>query len=687
MGYKVGIDVGGTFTDLILERPDGTLHMDKTFTTPRELTQGVMNGLEALAKHERLSTRQFLSQVDLLIHGTTTCDNTMVQMNGAKCGLITTQGFRDELELRRGYKEDIWAPTAPPPPVICPRRYRIGVPERLDFQGRVLVPLDEESVRKAARRLKVGGVESIAVVFLFSFLNNSHENRAAEIIREEYPGVRISLSHEVMPKAPEFDRCSTTVVNAYLAPRVGTYVEALNKRLHDNGFGRDLFLMQSSGGVMKAETVAQRAVSILGSGPAGGVMGSCYLMKMVGQENFISVDMGGTSYDACLVNGGRPAIESYWNWQHRYLVGLPMVDVYSVGAGGGSIAYLQSGALRVGPKSAGSEPGPVCYGRGGTQPTVTDANLVLGYLNPDYFAAGTVKLNVEAARKAIEENLAMPLGKSVVEAAHGIFEIVNANMTAAVRRISSEKGLDPREFALVVFGGNGAVHAGMQAADLGMRRIVVPKLAPAFCALGLLAADYTVDRLQTYVSSVDKIDLELVNLHFSRMAEEAAGELAAANVTRDRVRFEYIFGMCYPGQIFETEVEAITKHGTLGAKELAATVDRFHTVYEQRHTYALRQEVPVVRNLRLRATGVSMKPRLARASRIAGPDSSSALKGRRDAYFDGGLMSAPLYDGGKLCAGHIVDGPAIVEETYTTIVLFPGQRAEVDEYSNYMVHL
>src|SRR5262245_61246723 len=406
---RIGIDVGGTFTDLVLARPGGLI-LDKHPTTPGDQSEGVLGGLRQLAEREGLTLGGLLERTDTVVHGTTTADNTMIEMSGATTGLVTSEGHRDEIEIRRGYKEDIWDPALPAPKPICPRRQRYGVPERLDFEGNVVVPLDEAAVRRALRRMKLQGVESLAVVFLFSFVDPAHERRVREIAAEELPGVMVSLSHEVMPAAPEFERTSTTLVNAYVGPKIERYLSRLDARLREAGFGGELLIMQSNGGVMPGGYVAQKAVAVMGSGPAGGAMGAATVGGAAGIRDFISVDMGGTSYDVSLVRDGTPEVKAGWNWHHRYLIGLPMVDVQTVGAGGGSIARVEAGALKVGPQSAGAEPGPVCYGRGGTEPTVTDANVVLGFLNPERFCAGTMHLDVAAATAAIRERIAKPLG-------------------------------------------------------------------------------------------------------------------------------------------------------------------------------------------------------------------------------------------------------------------------------------
>jgi len=679
--YRVGIDVGGTFTDFVLASA-GKLVLDKHPTTLADQSEGVVGGLAQLAAREGVELGALLADTEMIVHGTTTADNTMIEMSGATVGLLTSEGHRDEIEIRRGFKEDIWDPALPPPPPICPRRRRYGIPERLDFEGRVVVPLDEEAVRRACRRMKLQAVDSLAVVFLFSFVDSVHERRVRDIVAEELPGVMLSLSHEVMPSAPEFERTSTTLVNAYVGPKISRYLSRLESRLRAAGFRGELLIMQSNGGVMTGGYVAQKAVAVMGSGPAGGVMGASAVAGAAGVKDFISVDMGGTSYDVCLVHGGTPDVKSGWNWHHRYLIGLPMVDVQSVGAGGGSIARVEAGTLKVGPESAGAEPGPVCYGRGGQEPTVTDANLLLGYLNPAAFCGGTMRLDVEGAHAALKERVAAPLGMSVVDAAAGIFRLVNANMANAVRRVSAGRGIDPRPLTLVVFGGNGPVHAGMQAEELGIRRIFVPKLAPAFSALGLLLTDHVVDEMRSYISPVSRVDLGRVHALFAEMEEAARSALAGGNGRRRRIRFDRMAALCYPGQTFDMPVPLVAKNGQVTTRVLGETVERFHKLHEELHTYACRDEEPILRGLRLKAVALDAKPALPRPARRA---LGSPRLGARRAYFKGRFIATPIYDGPRLTSREAILGPAIIEEPFTTIVIYPGQRATVDTFGNYTI--
>lgn len=686
MGFRVGVDVGGTFTDLICVTPTGKVVLDKTPTTTGDQSTGVMNGLALLAERFDLPLRELCGQLDIVVHGTTTADNTMIEMNGAATGLLVTEGHRDEIEMRRVHKEQIWDPSYPAPPAIARRRARIPIPERMSFEGDVLLPLDEEAVRHGVRRLRQLGVRSIAVMFLFSFVNPEHEHRAAEIVREEFPDVEhISLSHEVMPRGPEFERVSTTLVNAYVAPRIASYVQSLQEKLRGAGYGGQLLIMQSTGGVMPPDYVARRAVTLLASGPTGGVMGSALAASRAGVEDFVAMDMGGTSFDLCLVRGGRPEVKTDWNWRYRYYIGLPMVDVQSVGAGGGSIARVRQGALLVGPESAGSTPGPVCYGLGGDRPTVTDADAVLGYLPEDGFAGGRMTLDVAAARAAIERDVAQPLGVDVIEAAWGVERIVNANMANATRRVLASHGADPRRLSLIAYGGNGAVHAWAIAAELGMHRILVPKTAPAFSALGVLVADYVVDLVRAYVVPLSQVDLGRLRSLMREVGDEVRKEMEPTGLTESEAHVERFAQMCYPGQNFDMSVpvpegEALDEPGLLDLSE------RFHDQHERERGFCFRNQQPLLRGVRLVARGTTPKPdHFAEPGTIV--DAAAALKGHRRAYFGVEFVDTPIYDGPALAPGATITGPALVDEPFTVVVVPPGATARLDGLGNYELTL
>ncbi len=685
-GYRVGVDVGGTFTDLICVTPAGEIVLDKTPSTLDDQSRGVMTGLGQLAERFGVSLNEFCTQLDILVHGTTTADNTMIEMNGANTGLLVTEGHRDEIELRRCHKEEIWDPNAPGPLPIARRRARIPIRERMDHTGAVVRELDEQAVRRGVQRLQQLGVTSIAVMYLFSFVNSEHEKRTREIVLEEFPDVdHISLSHEVMPRGPEFERVSTTLVNAYVAPRIARYTSHLQDELRRAGYGGPLLIMQSTGGVMPPEYVSRRAVTLLASGPTGGVMGATLAANRADAGDFLAVDMGGTSFDICLVRRGQPQIKTDWNWRYRYYIGLPMVDVQSVGAGGGSIARVRQGALLVGPESAGSTPGPVCYGRGGALPTVTDADAVLGYLPAEGFAGGRMHLDVGAAEAAIRTHVAEPLDLEVLDAAWGIQRIVNANMANASRKVLAGHGADARDLSLIAYGGNGAVHACAIARELGVRRIYVPKAAPAFSALGVLVADYVVDLVRSYVTPLSQVDLGRVRALMSELDGEVTKELQPAGLDAAETVTTLYVQMCYPGQNFDMSVP-VPEGTALDEPGLLDLAERFHDQHEAERGFCFRSQQPVVRGVRVTARGFTPKPDHF-AETGTTDDASKAQKGTRPAYWGDAWTETPVYDGSQLGAGARVEGPALIEEPFTVVVLPPDTVAQLDRFGNYVVDL
>ena len=682
MTYRVGVDVGGTFTDLICVATTGEVWLDKTPTTLDDQSRGVMTGIGQLADHFGESLTDFCRALEIVVHGTTTADNTMIEMNGARTGLLVTAGHRDEIEMRRVHKEMIWDPSYPAPPPIARRRARIPIAERVDHTGTVLRPLDEAAVRAGVQRLRLLDVQSIAIMFLFSFVNPAHELRAAEIVREEFPEVEhVSMSHEVMARGPEFERVSTTLVNAYVAPKISRYVDRLEAELRAAGYAGQLLIMQSTGGVMPPNYVSRRAVTLLASGPAGGVMGAALAASRAGVGEFVAVDMGGTSFDLCLVRGGRPEIKTDWNWRYRYYIGLPMVDVQSVGAGGGSIARVRQGALLVGPESAGSNPGPACYGRGGEQPTVTDADAVLGYLPTEGFAGGRMQLDLDAARAAIERDVAIPFGTDVTEAAWGIERIVNANMANATRRVLASHGADPRTLALIAYGGNGPVHAWAVARELGVGRVLIPKAAPAFSALGVLVADSVIDLVRSYVTPLAQVDIDRLARLMADVTGEAEKELEPTGLAATTT--EHFVQMCYPGQNFDISVPTAP---AIAADDLIDLAERFHAQHERDRGFSFVNQPPLIRGVRLLARATTPKPeRFAALGAVT--DATSVRIGSRDAYFGTEFVETPIYDGSQLGAGVEIRGPALVQEPFTVVVVPPGARLTLDTTGNYELFL
>jgi N-methylhydantoinase A len=685
MGYRVGIDIGGTFTDFALLK--GTqVRLHKNLSTPEDRSVGVMTGLQKLAEMEGLALAEFLGRCDAIVHGTTVADNTLIEMNGAVTGLITTEGFRDEIEYRRGYKEDIWDVRLEPPVQITPRRRRLTVPERVLHDGTVHKPLDEVAVRAACDRLRKQGAESVAISLLFSFVNPAHEKRIAQIVAEEMPGVQISSSHEVLPRAPEYDRTSTTVVNAYVAPRVYSYLEKLVHRVRDAGYANQLMVMQASGGVMTVDYIEGSPIRVLASGPAGGVIGSAHVGSAKGYKDILCVDMGGTSYDISVVIDGKAPAEAGWNMHHRYLVGVPMVKVETLGAGGGSICHVNNGALQVGPASAGSEPGPICYGHGGTQPTITDALVMLGILSTDEgFAGGSFSLRRAGVEEAFAQ-IGRQMGYGAEEAAFDCWRVVNASMSQGVRRTTAGKGMDPAEMVMLAYGGNGPVFAAIQAEDLGIERVMVPKASPTFSALGTLVANPSIDEERSYIVPAMSADRARLTTLWQELSDRAARFFTAANFRPDQITARYQMNMRYPGQNFALTFDV---HVGEGLGELAFIDDDIATraiaLFNQRHQeeygHVREHELPEITGVRLASLVETPSPAVLKGTSV--PSQSPKPTKLRRANLGQGFRDTPIYAGALLAPGHAITGPAIIEETFTTIVVYGGWKAVVDDAGDY----
>jgi N-methylhydantoinase A len=544
--------------------------------------------------------------------------------------------------------------------------------------GTVDRALDEEEVRKAAARLRAFGVTSIAVCFLHSYLNPVHELRAREIVLDEYPDVEmISLSHEILPKPPEFERTSTTLVNAYVGPPIANYLKRLTTKLADNGYAHQLLVATSAGGIATADAAARRAVATIGSGPTGGVSAAARAATKADLGDVVSVDMGGTSYDVCLIRGGRPDIKMDWNWFHRYCIGLPMIDIPSVGAGGGSIAWEEGGILHVGPQSAQSEPGPVCYRRGGTEPTVTDADLVLGRLDAEGFNNGRMTLDLDGARAALTE-LGARVGLSTEQAAAAVVRLVDAHMTDAVRRVLSLAGADPRKLSLVAFGGMGGVHAATQARALGMTKVLIPRAAAGLSALGLLTANHVIDDSRGYIAPWAEAD----RAHLAELADDlersARDELAVAGVPEDRTRLEWSLLLVYPGQTFDAAISVTEPTDVEGA------VAEFHRINAEARLIEARAQEPILRGIRLTAVGEVERPADAELPHATGIE---PIAHRRMWIGESWHDAAPVYAMSGVLPGVQVSGPAAISSPFTTVILSPGEVARVTATGDMVIDL
>ncbi len=702
--FRIGIDVGGTFTDFLLINELGESTIYKTLTTPKDPSEGVFDGLVLMAKDREISLPEFLGQVKIIVHGTTITTNATLTGDGAKTGFITTKGFRDVLNMRRGMRERQYDSKHSPPPPLVPRYLIATVEERVDCEGKEVTSLNRDDVLKSAALFKSEGIEAVAVSFLFSFFNPLHEREIREILQEELPGVYISLSSEVLPQVRVYERHSTTALNAYVGPILAKYLAKLQSRLQGKGYAGTLLIMQSNGGVMSPEVAMRFASNTLLSGPASGPAAGIFYSESQAVKDIITVDMGGTSFDVCLVKEGKPGF-TVEGRVGDYRIASPMIDIHTIGAGGGSIAWIDPGGiLCVGPKSAGSEPGPVCYGRGGRQPAVTDANLILGYLDPNFFHGGDLQLNYDATFNAIEE-LGKKLGLDAVETAAGIYKIVNANMADGVREVSIKRGHDPREFALVVAGGAGPIHAAAIASELGLSLIIVPRESSVFCAAGMLISDLKHDFVRTYNAPVGKHTLEELNdlygietlsgkklFHgqqnlnrlkdlYNEMRLEALKTLSAEGIPEKSVVLSYSADLRYIGQLNDVEVgwEDSPIEDVINGLEEA-----FHKRHETLYGYSMPGSPVEFMNLRLSAIGATDKMSFNKFP-FSGIDASFAMKGKRQAYFNGKFVETPVYDGLLMGNGNMLEGPAIVEQPTTTIIVTPEFNLACDEYNNYIL--
>jgi len=687
MGYRIGIDVGGTFTDYLLLDERGATRAHKVLSTPADPSHAVLQGLGELAAGVGLSLPDFLRRVDIIVHGTTVTTNAVLTGRVARAGLLTTHGFRDALAMRRGVRESFYDNKLAAPKPLVPRRLRLPVRGRIDHRGRELEPLSLDDVERAVAVLQADGVEAVAVCFMHAWANPAHEEAAAGLVAGLMPDAYLSVSSRVLPQVRYYERTSTTVLNAAVGPILRRYVENLRRRLAEGGFGGALRIMQSNGGVTSPEAVAALAASTLLSGPAAAPTAGLAALRAHGEDGFITVDMGGTSFDAALVVGGAPSITTSSSVS-RFALALPSMDIVTIGAGGGSIAWIDDGLLKMGPQSAGADPGPACYGRGGAQPTCSDANLVLGYLSPSFFAGGSIRLDAGAARAAVERGVAAPLGMDVVRAAHGMYQVMNVNMASAIREISVQKGWDPREFPLVCAGGAGAIHAAMIARELGIRRVLVPRDAAIFCASGMLRTDLKHDfvRSQAGVLGDATAAPGRIGALVDEMAAEADAVLQAEGIAPGRRRLSFALDLRYRGQYHEVSVAASAGQLREGAWD--AVREAFHQRHDRLYGYALRDEATPVEmvSVRLSAVGETDKPPQVDEPRD-GEDAAHALKGSRAVFQPdvGEFRETPVYDGDRLRHGNRLQGPAIVEKVTTTVFVPAGFGLAVDALGGFLL--
>jgi len=670
---RTAVDIGGTFTDLALhDEASGQVKFEKALSTPDALADGILECL-GKAEAEPAAIRHF-------VHGSTVAINAVIQRRGARTALVTTAGFEDVYEIGRANRPDTFNLFFEKPAPLVPATLRFGVAERLGPKGQVLTPLDPASLAGVVRKLKRAKVEAVAVCLLHAYANPAHEQAVGAAIRAALPELYVTLSSDILREYREYERTSTTVLNAFVGPQVARYLGDLEGRLRNRDFAGSFYLMQSNGGVMTAERARQAPVAMMESGPAGGIIGAAALGRTLGFENVIAFDMGGTTAKTCLVERGLPKMADQYfigGYREGFPLRLPVVDIIEVGAGGGSIAWIDpGGALKVGPQSAGAAPGPACYGRGGREPTVTDANLLVGRLNPQRFLGGEFDLDVAAAEAALMERVARPLGMDKVAAAQGVLTLADARMAFAVRAITLQRGYDPRDFAMVAFGGAGPLHAAAIARELHVPKVIVPPQPGHFSALGMLLTDLRHDFVLTRVTDFHALDASGLEAWFAPLEAEGRAALAAEGYDSSAVVALRALDMRYVGQ--EYTVTVPTPGRLDGPADMAALRKRFDAVYDQRYGHSGEEDPAQIVNLRLTVLGAVAKPDFAG---LRDKTISAAPAGdRRPVYFEsvGRYVDCPVRQRAAITPGETFEGPAIVEEYASTTVLHPGDRAAAE---------
>jgi N-methylhydantoinase A len=683
MTHRIGVDIGGTFTDLTLLRDDGSVVLWKEDSTPERHEEAIGRGLQGLAASEGLSLGDLLSEVELFVHGSTIATNAVIQRSGPRLGLVCTNGFRDVLYLRDGFKWDRYNLHLRRPDDFVPRHLRIGVRERIGSEGQIVRRLEEDDVRAASRSFREQSVDAVAVALLWSHLNPIHEQRTREILAVEMPDVPVILSSDVLPEIGEWVRTSATVLSAYAYPASSRYLRQISHDLREAGLGVDLRIMQLNGGCADVEQSLRVPTNLIASGPAAGPAAAIQVGRRAASENLIEVDMGGTSFDVCLITGGQIP-RSRGLMVERQPLGIPGVEIHSIGAGGGSIAWIDSGgALRVGPRSAGSRPGPVAYAQGGTEPTVTDADVVLGYLSPETFHAGRRKLRTDLAERAVHDRIGAPLSIPTIEAAAGIVRVVNENMVNAIRVVSIEKGIDPRPYTLVAGGGAGPVHAGRLAAELGIGRVLVPREAGTLSAFGMAVTDVRHDYSGTAYATTSSWDAAAIEGLLKQLSQRASDDLRRAGFDPAQTELRRAVDARYLGQVHELIVPA--PDGPISGDLIATLAERFHAAHRERYAWDMLKHP--VEFLHWRVTGIGRIPRPREAAIHETGARPASPSGSRRAYFEevGGYVEVPTFDAAALTSGGLVEGPAIIDAATTTVVVYPGHRAIGDGTGNYLM--
>lgn len=674
--YQLGIDTGGTFTDFVVYNEDtGQLSTFKSLSTPDDPSRSVMSGIERALEDYKFDS----SDIRRIVYGTTVATNALLESKGSQTGLITTDGFRDVLEIRRQWRPKLFDLYYVKPETLIPRNHRVEVGERLDAYGAILQSIDLQFVQKEIQRLVDDGVEAIAISFLFSFLNPVHEKAVKTLIEKDFPQIYVTSSCEICPEFREYERTATTVLNAYLMPITSSYLRKLRGSLEEKGVSVPLRIMQSNGGLMKAQDLEKAPVNSLLSGPVGGVVGSVKLTTALGFDNVITLDMGGTSTDISLVQDANLELiaESEINYNP---VKVPQVNIHTIGAGGGSIATLFGGLLKVGPRSAGADPGPVCYGRGGNEATTTDAALQLHYIDPHYFLGGEMKLDFERSHHVLREKIAEPLNMSVEEAADAILKIQAVNIEHGIRAVSLEKGHDPREFILVAFGGASGLLVGRIAKRLSIPKVIVPRSGAVFSAVGLMMADIRRTRSKTKIVSFQDPDLDDLNTLYHELEDDVRQALINEGGTAEEMVLQRSCDIRYVGQAYEVNVAFPDQSGAINSDVIKELRKLFHEDHRRKFGHSAEEEA--IEFVCHRVLGILPVKDLSLP--VIDPTSEPALKDLRSIYFgkELGKLKCPVCERGKMSDGEELVGPAVIEDSITTTVIFPGQKAEIDAVGN-----
>lgn len=682
--FQVCVDIGGTFTDTIVIDKEGKISEFKCPTTVHDFSQGVIDTLEQAAAAYNRPFADFMSAIELIVHGTTVATNALVTRNVARTAMLTTKGFRDIVEMRRALKietKSMYEAYIPPYEPIVPRYLRYTVDEETRYTGEITRPVSDTELEKVIAELKKEKIEALAVCFINSYANAENEKYAASVCERELKDVFVACSSDILPKMGEYERESTCVISACVGPVVSKYMTTLEGRLNNSGFKGQLLIMQANQYTQSVSAVIKKPVYLFGSGPAAAPPGSAYVGRYLNEPHMITADMGGTTLDSALISDYEVVLKA-GRWFNDDKIGIKVVDVSSIGAGGGSIAWFDSlGLLRVGPQSAGADPGPACYDKGGTEPTVTDAAVVLGYLPTDFFCGGKVPLKEELAIASVKK-IADGMGVTIEQAAQAIFSTVNTNMSNGISHITTRKGYDVRNFSLMACGGGGAMCGVFWADLLGCKKVIVPNYAASFCAWSMFTLDIGRDYLRSYVCNLDKAQPDQMNSLFEEMLQEAQNELKAFSSSREDLLITQTADLRYVGQYHEVEIELPARK--LKAKDLEELAKKFHDKHRELYTFSL-SWVPIdIRNLRLIARVKGKKIELKQIP-AGSEDASGAIKRTRQCLFNGKKVETPVYNSEKLKAGNIIKGPAIIEVPTTTAVIPPAYQCEVDIYNNYCI--